>query len=464
MSFKHGKFILITTAALCLGSAFTSAAATADDDKLKILFITGGGWHDFTAQEKILTKGIGERLNVEFTVDHEAGDDPAHRLRRFEDPDWAKGYDLVLYNMSLSTDQKPETAQAIIDSHVKHGVPAALLHGSTHSYRRSGNENWFRFMGGRSMRHERQGGFTNEVLVKDHPVMRGFPAPWVQPQGELYVIEEMFPTATALAHAMGTNPEKHQPTIWVNEYKGVRVFVTTIGHHNETMASDVYLDLVSRGIQWAVGAGDDGFKPIFNGENLDGWAGMDGYWSVEDGAIVGQFTAENPIERNTFLIWEEGELKDFELRFKYRIASDKANSGVQVRSKRHDDFVVSGYQPDIANVDWITGIIYEERGRNILARRGQKTVINADGERKTTRFAEEADLGEHINPKDWNDYHVRFIGNHLVVTINGAKMSELVDDGPEAASSGILAFQLHQGPPMRIEFKDIHLKQIESGE
>ena len=211
-------------------------------------------------------------------------------------------------------------------------------------------------------------------------------------------------------------------------------------------------------------AEDHGFKPIFNGENLDGWDGLEGYWSVEDGAIVGQFTADNPIKHNTFLIWEEGEMKDFELRFKYRIATDQANSGVQVRSKRHDDFVVSGYQPDIANVGWITGIIFEEKGRGIMARRGQKTVVDAEGERETTRFAEEADLGEHIKPRDWNDYHVSFKGNHLVVTINGVKMSELVDDGPEAASSGILAFQLHQGPPMRIEFKDIHLKEIEASE
>lgn len=256
MSKLFPKFILYTTAVLLFGWAITSEAG-ANEHKLKILFITGGGWHDFTAQEKILTKGIGERLDVEFTVDHEAGDKPAHQLLRFEDSDWAKGYDLVLYNMSLSTNQKPETAQAIIDSHVKHSVPAVLLHGSTHSYRHTGNKNWFRFMGGRSMRHERQGGFTNEVLKEDHPIMRGFPVPWVQPQGELYVIEEMFPTATTLAHAVGTSSEKHQPTIWTNEYEGVRVFVTTIGHHNETMASDIYLDLVSRGIQWAVADGDD---------------------------------------------------------------------------------------------------------------------------------------------------------------------------------------------------------------
>jgi len=225
----------------------------AGEGKWKVLLITGGGFHDFETQKGILVEGLGERLDVEFVIDHEAEKDPSHQLKRFEDPDWAEGYDLVLYNISLSTDQKPETAQAIIDSHVKHGVPAVLLHGSTHSYRRTGNENWFRFMGARSMRHEAQRGFTNEVLEEGHPVMEGFPVPWEQPQGELYVIEEVFPTATPLARAYGVETEEYHPTIWVNEYEGVRLFVTTIGHHNETMATDVYLDLVSRGMKWALG-------------------------------------------------------------------------------------------------------------------------------------------------------------------------------------------------------------------
>ncbi len=230
-----------------------SKTSSAGDQPLKVLFITGGGWHDFTAQKPVLSEGLAARLNVEFTADHTAGDDPTYKPQRFDDPDFVRGYDLVLYSMSLSTDQKPETAQAIIDSHVKHGVPAVFLHGATHSYRRTGNENWFKFLGGKSMTHEAQRAFTNEVVNKDHPIMRGFPDPWAQEQGELYRIEEMMPTATVLARAMGTRPQVYQPTIWVNEYEGVRVFTTTIGHHTETMATDVYLDLVSRGIFWAVG-------------------------------------------------------------------------------------------------------------------------------------------------------------------------------------------------------------------
>ncbi len=106
------------------------------------------------------------------------------------------------------------------------------------------------------MNHEAQGGFTNEVVVKDHPIMQGFPDPWAQEQGELYRIEEVMPTATVLARAMGTDPAIYHPTIWVNEYEEVRVFTTTIGHHTETMATDTYLDLLSRGILWAAGGTD----------------------------------------------------------------------------------------------------------------------------------------------------------------------------------------------------------------
>ncbi len=235
---------------LLFGVGVLSPVGAAEEPPLNVLFITGGGWHDFEAQRKVLKEGIGARLNANFTVDHEAGTDPTAEIARFECPDWAEGYDVVLYNISLSRDQKPETAQAIIDGHVRHGVPAVLLHGSVHSYRHTGNENWFAFLGGKSMRHANQRPFANEVLAPDHPVMAGFSNPWQQPQGELYEIEKMYPSATVLAHAFGVEKEEYEPTIWVNEYEGLRVFVTTIGHHTETMETETYLDLVSRAIEW----------------------------------------------------------------------------------------------------------------------------------------------------------------------------------------------------------------------
>lgn len=214
--------------------------------------------------------------------------------------------------------------------------------------------------------------------------------------------------------------------------------------------------LIAGGTAWA----EDGFKPIFNGTDLEGWDGDPAFWRVEDGAIIGETTEENAPEHNTFLIWRDGEVDDFELRFSYRIHTPWANSGVQVRSEDLGEHRVAGYQPDIATEDWITGIIYEERGRGILARRGEQVHIGEDGSRAVERFAEEAALGAEIREGDWNEYHVIAQGNTIRTKINGRLMHALTDDGPEARDAGIVAFQLHTGPPMTIAFRDIALKRL----
>lgn len=205
---------------------------------------------------------------------------------------------------------------------------------------------------------------------------------------------------------------------------------------------------------------DAGFKTIFNGENLDGWIGDDSFWCVEDGHLVGRTTEDNPTKGNTFLVWDKGDVDDFELRFRYRIDTPWANSGIQVRSEHLGDYRVHGYQPDIATEDWITGIHYEEGGRGILARRGERAVFDADGSREVTRFAAEDELGEHIKNDDWNDYHVIARGDTIITRINGVKMHEIVDNSPQARRGGVIAFQLHQGPPMTIRFQDVKLKHL----
>ena len=203
---------------------------------------------------------------------------------------------------------------------------------------------------------------------------------------------------------------------------------------------------------------EDGFVSMFDGENLDGWSGNDAFWRVEDGHIIGETTAEKPTPGNTFLIWQGGEPKDFEIRLKYRIDSAWANSGIQIRSKDLGDHVVAGPQPDIATVDWITGIHYEERGRGVLARRGQKTVIDGNNERETTRFAEEGELAEKFDQSEWTNYHIIAKGNTITTKINGHKMHEIVDDSPKAPGAGVIALQLHSGDPMLIRFKDLEIK------
>ncbi len=203
------------------------------------------------------------------------------------------------------------------------------------------------------------------------------------------------------------------------------------------------------------------FKKIFNGEDLSGWKGNTDLWSVEDGAITGRTTAEKPLKFNTFLIWEEGTVANFELQFDYKIAG--GNSGVQYRSKvlKAEDFVVGGYQADIDATMKYAGINYEEKGRGILAQRGQRVTIAADGTKSVEDFGDAEELGKKINADDWNKYRLVANGNKLSHYINGELMSEVIDsEKDKSATEGVLAFQVHQGPPMVIQFKNVRIKTL----
>jgi hypothetical protein len=208
-------------------------------------------------------------------------------------------------------------------------------------------------------------------------------------------------------------------------------------------------------------AAEDAVK-LFNGKDLSGWQGAKERWSVEDGAITGKTTPESLLNYNTFLIWEGGTPANFELRLKYRIVN--GNSGVQYRSKVTDQekFVVGGYQADIDSTPRYSGILYEERGRGILAERGQKVRINEDGSKDVIGSLGDRDaLQTKINNEQWNDYLIVADGNHLKHVINGVTMSEVVDEqSDKAASQGVIALQLHAGPAMTVQFKDIELKEL----
>ena len=208
-----------------------------------------------------------------------------------------------------------------------------------------------------------------------------------------------------------------------------------------------------------------GTVSLFNGKDLAGWAGAPGLWTVEEGAITGTTTALNPIKNNTFLIYTNGVVDNFELRFKYRVFN--GNSGIQYRSQVLDaeKAIVGGYQADIEAGKTYSGILYEERGRGILALRGQRTVITeAGGQTKVNVIGEVGkgpDLQAFIRQDDWNDYLIVANGNHLMHLINGKLMVDVVDDqASKAAKSGVLALQIHAGPPMKVQFKDLLLKKL----
>lgn len=216
-------------------------------------------------------------------------------------------------------------------------------------------------------------------------------------------------------------------------------------------------------------------QPLFNGKDLDGWAGNNALWSVQDGVIVGK-TDTNPIKTNSFLVWTGGTVENFELHFKYRLTplSDKgfANSGVQYRSRVNqpsaDGPVISGYQADCEAGKTYSGILYEERGRGILAKRGEKTVITpdpADANKAkvevTGKVGDPDEIQASIDQKGWTDYVVIAKGNHLQHFINGKQTIDVTDEQPsKAPTEGVLALQLHAGPPMKVEFKDLVLKEL----
>lgn len=206
----------------------------------------------------------------------------------------------------------------------------------------------------------------------------------------------------------------------------------------------------------------EGAKKIFNGKDLSGWKGNTKLWSVEDGAITGRTTDEDPIKFNTFLIWE-GELSDFVLEVDYKIQG--GNSGIQYRSKvlNEEDFVVGGYQADIDASLQYAGINYEEKGRGILAQRGQRVRIDEQGEKEVEKFGDAEALGKKINKDDWNHYKIVAKGSTVSHYINDELMSEVIDDETaQAASKGVLALQIHQGPAMVIQFKNVRLQMADS--
>ena len=204
-------------------------------------------------------------------------------------------------------------------------------------------------------------------------------------------------------------------------------------------------------------------KNLFNGKDLTGWKGLD-FWSVEDGCITGRTTKEKPTKGNTFLVYKD-EVADFELTFKYKIIG--GNSGVQYRSKLTDEkaFVVAGYQADFEAGKTYSGILYEEKGRGILAQRGQKTVIKEGAAPNKPKIEVAGEVGKSaeiqakIKADDWNDYRIVAKGGHLQHFINGVQTIDVTDETALGAKKGILALQLHAGPAMVVQFKDLVLKE-----
>lgn len=207
-------------------------------------------------------------------------------------------------------------------------------------------------------------------------------------------------------------------------------------------------------------AAEKGFQSLFDGKTLDGWKAADmSYWSVEDGAITGKITPEHPLAENLYLIWQGGELADFELKLKSRVFGSKGiNNGFQFRSKELPNHDVAGYQVDNnLDTDWLVRL-YDEHGRHDLALRGQRTVFDEQGRPAISELPEAAGK-PWFKLDDWHEYRLICDGPRLTLEVDGRVAAEVVDNDPKQQDfSGILGLQLHTGPPTTVQFKDIELK------
>ena len=222
-----------------------------------------------------------------------------------------------------------------------------------------------------------------------------------------------------------------------------------------------------------------GFVKIFDGKSLSGWEGDPVYWSVENGNLVGQITPSTLLKNNSFIIWKGGEVADFELMLEVKITAG-GNSGINYRSEKLADppHALKGYQADLDGANRYTGQNYEERARTTLAYRGEIVTVNPPSnssgvlrdyvknnawlERKVTGSLGNIDsLKTHIKSEDWNAIHLVVKGNRLQHYVNGVLMSDVTDnDKVNGKSSGLLGVQVHVGPPMKVEFRNIMLKKL----
>jgi putative membrane-bound dehydrogenase-like protein len=242
---------MLRAVALALLGWFTVSSLQAEEPQpLKILLIVGGCCHDYDAQKTILAKGLEERAHVEVTMVHQGGSTTNAKIELYEKENWSAGYDLVIHDECFADVKEREWVDRILQPH-RAGLPAVVLHCAMHCYR-TGSDDWFEFCGVTSPGHGAH--YPHDVLTRDgsHPIMKSSGAGWYNPAGELYHIAKVWPTAHPLASAKNQESGQEEVCVWTNQYREkTRVFGTTLGHHNETVRSDEFLNLLTRGVLWA---------------------------------------------------------------------------------------------------------------------------------------------------------------------------------------------------------------------
>ena len=252
MRFSY-RFLFITA----LGILVSSAHAEDKPKSIRALLVTGGCCHNYKYQSKALIAGVAKEAKVEWKVVNEGGTGTKAKIDLYSDADWAKGYDVVVHNECFANTVDENYIRSITKAHMA-GVPAVVIHCAMHTYRAASFDDWRKFLGVTSRRHEHQSTYPVKKVLKKHPILKGMPDDWKTPKDELYVVDKLWPSAKALATSVSERNKKEHVVIWTHQYGKARVFGTTYGHSDATFKDPVFLNYVSRGLLWAAGRLDEG--------------------------------------------------------------------------------------------------------------------------------------------------------------------------------------------------------------
>ena len=225
-------------------------AADKKPKPLRALLITGGCCHNYIFQSQALIDGVAKHAKVNWTVINEGGKGTKAMIPLYKNPNWAKDYDVVVHNECFANTSDKDYVQSITKAH-EAGVPAVVIHCAMHTYRASSFDDWRKFLGVTSRRHEHKSEYPVKKVMAKHPILKDMPNDWKTPKDELYVVEKLWPNAKALATSVSERDKREHAVIWTHQYGKARVFGTTYGHSDETFKDPVFLNYVSRGLLWA---------------------------------------------------------------------------------------------------------------------------------------------------------------------------------------------------------------------
>lgn len=243
------KLFFVFSLVLSLTSQLALAA-----EPLKVLVITGGCCHDYDFQTKAMQQAAEKfQVEIDWTVVNDGGTGTSAQIDLYDDPKWAEGYDVVVHNECFAKTKDADYIRKITKAHFD-GANAVVIHCAMHTYRDAEIDDWRKFLGVTSRRHEHQSNYGVRVEQGDHPIVRHIPADYSTAMDELYVIEKVWPKTKVLATSVSEKNEKLHPVMWTNRYGKCRVFGTTYGHSNATFEDEVFLRCVINGIVWAAKA------------------------------------------------------------------------------------------------------------------------------------------------------------------------------------------------------------------